>query len=152
MLYQFQGMIAPSTRRLKTSGRFSCLLFKQLVLFIFLIFTLLVSIKQGISLRASVRQWELGYVFMSRQNVSNTIDGTASAVRSAASRQNYNEIKKPSLSRYIDMETRSIKSENVQELLDFVIAGFPKTGTTFLMRSWLGAHPETCMYVSESRS
>ena len=54
----------------------------------------------------------------------------------------------PPLLHYIDKTTQSIKHDKVQELLDFVIVGFPKTGTTFLMRSWLGSHPEICMFVS----
>jgi Sulfotransferase domain len=40
---------------------------------------------------------------------------------------------------------------DVQHLLDFVIAGHPKTGTTSLMR-WLSAHPQVMIQASEVQS
>ncbi|KAL7566150.1 hypothetical protein ACA910_003917 [Epithemia clementina (nom. ined.)] len=79
---------------------------------------------------------------------------TSNLGRVASSWKLHDEINKtkktiPPLSHYVDTETGSIKRINVKDLLNFVIVGFPKTGTTFIMRSWMGAHSDICMYPEE---
>ena len=45
---------------------------------------------------------------------------------------------------FVDTESQVVKND-VQELLSFAVIGHPKCATTFLLKGWLGIHPEISM-------
>ena len=57
----------------------------------------------------------------------------------------------PKFSYYFDYKNRSLQ-ETAQDLLNFTVIGYPKTGTTFMLRDWLPKHPDICMPNRESDS